>query len=54
MTSTGVGTITLTAPAAKTFAIYAIDFDVTNFVITDFMMIETDQGVPSSITFAQE
>jgi hypothetical protein len=54
MTTTGVGTITLTAPAAATFAIYAIDFDVTNFVITDFMMIETDQGVPSSITFAQE
>ena len=54
MTGTGVGTITLTAPAALTYTIYAIDLDVTNFDITDFMMIETDSGVPSSIIFAQE
>ncbi len=54
MTVTGTGTITLTAPAAATNAIYAIGFDVTNSAITDFMMIGTTSGTPSSIIFAQE
>ncbi len=54
MTVTGTGTITLTAPAAATNAIYAIGFDVTNSAITDFMMIGTTSGTPSSIIFAKE
>lgn len=54
MTSSGVGTITLTAPPPPTSAIYAIDFDSSNSVITDFMMIGTTSGTPSSIIFAQE
>ena len=57
MTSTGVGTITLTAPpppAAATNVIYAIDFDAVNSVVTDFMMMGTTSGTPSSIVFAQQ
>jgi hypothetical protein len=57
MTSTGVGTITLTAPpppTAATNVIYAIDFDAVNSVVTDFMMMGTTSGTPSSITFAQQ
>ena len=55
---TGVGTVTLTAPSAATYAMYAIDATaVPNssfYVITDFMMIGTTSGTPSSIIFAQE
>jgi hypothetical protein len=57
ITSTGVGAITLTAPpppTAATNVIYAIDFDSANSVITDFMMMGTTSGTPSSIMFAQE
>jgi len=57
MTVTGTGSITLTAPpppSVATNAIYAIGFDVANSVITDFMMIGTTSGTPSSIIFAQE
>jgi hypothetical protein len=57
MTTTGTGTITLTAPAAATFAIYAIDVTAPNTahsVITDFMMIGTTSGTPSSVVFAQQ
>src|SRR5258708_10775320 len=49
MTSSGGGTITLTAPPPPTNAIYAIGFDSSNSVITDFMMIGTTSGTPSSI-----
>ena len=57
MTGTGVGTITLTAPpppTAATNVIYAIDFDAVNSVVTDFMMMGTTSGTPSSIMFAQQ
>src|SRR5260370_15196573 len=57
MTVTVTGTITLTAPpppSVATNAIYAIGFDVSNSSITDFMMIGTTSGTPSSIIFAQE
>jgi hypothetical protein len=57
MTSTGVGTITLTAPpppTAATNVIYAIDFDAVNSVVTDFMMMGTTSGTPSAIIFAQQ
>jgi hypothetical protein len=54
MTGTGVGAITLTAPPPPTNVIYAIDFDSANSVITDFMMMGTTSGTPSSIMFAQE
>jgi hypothetical protein len=57
MTGTGVGTLTLTAPpppTGATNAIYAIDFDAANSVITDFFMIGTTSGTPSSIMFAQQ
>jgi len=57
ITTTGTGTITLTAPAAATFAIYAIDVTAPNTarsVITDFMMIGTTSGTPSSVIFAQQ
>ena len=57
MTVTGTGTITLTTPpppSVATNAIYAIGFDFANSVITDFMMIGTTSGTPSSIIFAQE
>jgi hypothetical protein len=54
MTSTGVGTITLTAPPPPTNVIYAIDFDAVNSVVTDFMMMGTTSGTPSSIMFAQQ
>jgi hypothetical protein len=57
MTLPGTGTITLTAPtlpAVPTSVIYAIDFDSTNSVITDFMMMGTTSGTPSSIIFAQQ
>ena len=53
----GYGSITLTsppAPAVATNVIYAIDFDATNFVVTDFMMMGTTSGSPSSIVFAQQ
>ncbi len=57
MTTTGTGTITLTAPAISTFAIYAIDVTAPNTahsVISDFMMIGTSSGTPSSVLFAQQ
>ncbi len=57
MTLPGTGTITLTAPtlpAVPTSVIYAIDFDSANSVITDFMMMGTTSGTPSSIIFAQQ
>jgi hypothetical protein len=57
MTGTGVGTLTLTAPpppTAATNVIYAIDFDAVNSVVTDFMMMGTTSGTPSSIMFAQQ
>src|SRR5229473_2529856 len=57
MTVTGTGTITLTTPpppSVATNAINAIGFDFANSVITDFMMIGTTSGTPSSIIFAQE
>jgi hypothetical protein len=57
MTSAGTGTITLTAPAAATFAIYAIDVtapSTARTVITDFMMIGTTSGTPSPVIFAQQ
>ena len=68
LTDTGVGTITLTAPSAATYAIYAIDAttvanpadsSIPNFAITDFMMIGTCapqpcSGTPGSIIFAQQ
>jgi hypothetical protein len=57
MTDAGTGTITLTAPGAATFAIYAIDVAPPNTarsVITDFMMIGTTSGTPSSVIFAQQ
>jgi hypothetical protein len=57
MTLTGTGTITLTSPpppAVATNVIYAIDFDSANSVITDFMMMGTTSGTPSSIMFAQQ
>jgi len=55
--SGGVGTLTLTAPpppTAATNVIYAIDFDAVNSVVTDFMMMGTTSGTPSSIMFAQQ
>jgi hypothetical protein len=54
MTLPGTGVVTLTAGAPATAAIYAIDFDSTNLVITDFMMIGTTSGTPSSVIFAQQ
>ena len=57
MINTGTGTIALTAPpppAVATNVIYAIDVDLTNFAITDFMMMGTTSGTPSSIIFAQQ
>jgi hypothetical protein len=51
----GTGSITLTAPpppSVATNAIYAVD--AANFVITDFFMIGTTSGTPSSIIFAQQ
>ncbi len=67
ITLTGTGTITLPTPppqAAATNVIYAIDFDATNQVITDFMMMGTctpqapattcSSGPASSIIFAQQ
>jgi hypothetical protein len=57
MTTSGTGTITLTAPAAATFAIYAIDVTApksADSVITDFMMIGTTSGTPSTVVFAQQ
>ena len=50
----GTGTIALSAGAPATSVIYAIDFDSTNSVITDFMMIGTTSGTSSSIIFAQQ
>jgi hypothetical protein len=53
----GTGTITLTAPpppSVATNVIYAIDFDVTNSVVLDFMMMGTTSGTPSAIVFAQQ
>jgi hypothetical protein len=64
----GLGAITLTAPSAATYVIYAIDASAisgtTNDVITDFMMMGTctpqppattcSSGPPSSIIFAQQ
>ena len=68
LTDTGVGTITLTAPSAATYAIYAIDAttvsnpadsSLPNFAVTDFMMIGTCapqpcSGTPGSVIFAQQ
>ncbi|HEX7424969.1 MAG TPA: hypothetical protein VF311_13945 [Terriglobales bacterium] len=59
VTLSGTGMIALTAPAAATSAIYAIDVDVTTFTVTDFMMIGTCapqpcSGVSSSVIFAQQ
>jgi hypothetical protein len=54
MTGTGVGTITLTAPPPPTSVIYAIGFDSSDSVITDFMMMGTTSGTPSSVIFAQQ
>ena len=54
MTFLGTGINTLTAGAPATSVIYAIDFDSTNSVITDFMMIGTTGGTPSSVIFAQQ
>jgi hypothetical protein len=57
MMGTGVGAITLTAPlppTAATNAIYAIGFNSSDSVITDFMMIGTTSGTASSIMFAQQ
>ena len=54
ITSGGTGTITLTAPAASTNVIYAIGFDVTHSVVTDFMMMGKTSGTPSGIIFAQQ
>jgi hypothetical protein len=57
MATSGTGTIPLTAPALPAVAtnvIYAIDFDATNSVILDFMMMGTTSGTPSSIIFAQQ
>ena len=54
ITSGGTGTITLTAPAASTNVIYAIGFDVTHSVVTDFMMMGKTSGTPSAIIFAQQ
>ena len=51
----GTGSITLTAPpppSVATNAIYAVD--AANSVITDFFMIGTTNGTPSSIIFAQQ
>jgi hypothetical protein len=51
----GTGSITLTAPpppSVATNAIYALD--AANSVITDFFMIGTTSGTPSSIIFAQQ
>lgn len=62
-TGSGTGTITLTAPSAATYAIYAIDATTVpnpaysalpNYAITDFMMIGTTSGTPSSVIFAQQ
>jgi len=64
----GVGTITLTSPAAGTFVIYGIDAILIpgsqNFAITDFEIMETctpqapattcSTGPASAIAFAQE
>lgn len=51
----GTGTINLTTPAGQTYVIYAIDVTGTkNNVITDFMMMGTTSGTPSSIIFAQQ
>src|SRR6202158_5687849 len=59
----GTGMITLTAPAAATYVIYAIDATTVpnpaysalpNYAITDFMMIGTTSGTPSSVIFAQQ
>ncbi|MGB6385783.1 MAG: hypothetical protein WBD25_03945 [Terriglobales bacterium] len=54
LTFPGTGTIALSAGAPATSVIYAIDFDSTNSVITDFMMIGTTSGTSSSIIFAQQ
>ena len=51
----GTGSITLTAPpppSVATNVIYALD--AANSVISDFFMIGTTSGTPSSIIFAQE
>jgi hypothetical protein len=55
----GTGTITLTAPSAATYVIYAVDASIAvagsgNDVITDFFMMGTNSGVPSTIVFAQQ
>jgi hypothetical protein len=54
MTFPGTGTIALTAGAPATSVIYALDFDSTNSVVTDFLMIGTTSGTPSSVIFAQQ
>jgi hypothetical protein len=54
LTLPGTGTITLSSGAPATSVIYAIDFDTTNSVVTDFMMIGTTKGTASSIIFAQQ
>jgi hypothetical protein len=63
MTDIGAGAITLTAPSAATYVIYAIDvtsFSAGNFAGTDFMMIGSctpqpcTSGTPSPVIFAQQ
>jgi hypothetical protein len=54
MTLPGTGVVTLTAGTPATSVIYAVDFDSTNSVITDFLMIGTTSGTPSSVIFAQQ
>jgi hypothetical protein len=54
----GTGKITLTAPAGAIYVIYALDASAitgtTNAVITDFFMMDTTNGTPSELIFAQQ